>query len=144
MKPTAGDNTPIVFATNGGVADNDIGILSPAWIEFRSGSGVTSITGSAFTGIAAITNLSTSAMTFNAPVTFAGTYSVVKSGAVVFAGGATATYPDAAQRTSSSSDLNRTLSGSFTFTGDWSIPGLGDNDKPWIIPSGSEVHGKHS
>ena len=83
------------------------------------------------------------AVTFNCPVRFRSTYKVVKgTGAVKFPGGATATYPDASIRTSSSTDLARTLDGVFTFTEDWSMPKVDDNNHPWIIPSGSEVVGK--
>ena len=123
--------------------DCDVAVTAGSITFPISTRGVT-INGTGSLALAAVTNKSSNTVKFSAPVTFAGTYSVVKSGAVVFAGGATATYPDAAQRTSSSSDLNRTLSGKFTFTENWSIPGLGNNyDKPWILAGeGSEIRGK--
>ena len=80
--------------------------------------------------------------TFECPVQFSGMYHVEQTGAVKFPGGATATYPDPALRTASSSDLARTLDGVFTFTADWNVPNLGDGNHPWIIPNGSEVYGQ--
>ncbi len=90
--------------------------------------------------VANIENAGTGTTTFNCPVQFAGPYYVTQNGAVKFPGGATATYPDNALRTAGSMDQTRTLDGDFTFTSDWVVNRVGDY--PWIIASGSTVHGQ--
>ena len=79
---------------------------------------------------------------FACPVNFAGRMLVVQGGTVKFPGGATATYPDSTMRTVSGTALNRTLYGDFTFTSDWFVPVI-TADNPWIVASGSTVHGRN-
>ena len=105
-------------------------------------SGATQFSGANALTVAQIANTGAGTATFNCPVDFAGTYYVEQTGAVKFPGGATATYPDHALRTASSSDIARTLDGVFTFTADWNVPNLGDGNHPWRIPAGSEVYGQ--
>ena len=137
-----GPHDVVIGAKEPCMLENDLSGLSVKSITFSAGSECTAISGEKISGVAVVTNLGLRQV-FYAPVEFAGTYRSVHTGEKVFYyGGATASYPDPAQRTSSSSDLNRTLYGTFEFTEDWDVPGIGDNDKPWIIPSGSEVHGK--
>ena len=108
-------------------------------IEFNSASPLT-VGGSTTLAITQIANTGAGTVTFSCPVQFSGIYYVTQNGPVKFPGGATATYPDPALRTASSSDRTRTLDGDFTFTADWTVNSVGD--KPWIIPDGSTVHGK--
>ncbi|MBO7684454.1 MAG: C10 family peptidase [Kiritimatiellae bacterium] len=105
-------------------------------------SGATQFSGANALTVTQIANEGAGTATFNCPVNFSGTYYVEQTGAVKFPGGATATYPDFALRTASSSDLARTLDGIFTFTADWNVPNLGDGNHPWRIPAGSEVYGQ--
>ena len=107
-------------------------------IEFNSASALT-VGGSTALAVTRIANTGAGTVTFSCPVQFSGTYYVTQNGPVKFPGGATATYPDPALRTASSSDRTRTLDGDFTFTADWTVNSVGD--KPWIIPDGSTVHG---
>ena len=108
-------------------------------IEFDSASALT-VGGSSALAVMRIANAGSGAVTFSCPVQFSGTYYVTQNGAVKFPGGATATYPDNALRTATSTDRTRTLDGDFTFTADWTVNKVGD--KPWIIPNGSVVHGR--
>ena len=108
-------------------------------IAFDSASSVT-VGGSTALAITQIANTGSGTVTFACPVQFSGTYYVTQNGPVKFPGGATATYPDNALRTASSTDRTRTLDGDFTFTADWTVNKVGD--KPWIIPNGSVVHGQ--
>ena len=108
-------------------------------IEFNSASPLT-VDGSTTLAITQIANTGAGTVTFACPVQFSGTYYVTQNGPVKFPGGATATYPDNALRTASSTDQTRTLDGDFTFTADWTVNNVGD--KPWIIPNGSTVHGQ--
>ena len=108
-------------------------------IEFSNASALT-VGGSATLAVTRIANSGAGAVTFSCPVRFSGTYYVTQNGPVKFPGGATATYPDPALRTASSTDRTRTLDGDFTFTADWTVNSAGD--KPWIIPDGSTVHGQ--
>ena len=108
-------------------------------IAFNSASPVT-VGGSTTLAITQIANTGAGTVTFACPVQFAGTYYVTQNGPVKFPGGATATYPDNALRTASSTDQTRTLDGDFTFTSDWVVNRVGDY--PWIIPDGSTVHGQ--
>ena len=101
----------------------------------------TSFGGSATLTTGTISNRGEGDVTFNCPVQFAGTYYVEKTGSVKFPGGATATYPDNAMHTADSTALARTLEGDFTFTEDWIVSNVGDY--PWIVPSGSTVHGEN-
>ena len=101
----------------------------------------TSFGGSATLTTGTISNRGEGDVTFNCPVQFTGTYYVEKTGSVKFPGGATATYPDNAMRTTASTALARTLEGDFTFTEDWIVGNVGDY--PWIVPSGSTVHGEN-
>ena len=98
-----------------------------------SGSGIT-------LNVANIANTGSGTVAFACPVQFSGTYYVTQNGAVKFPGGATATYPDPALRTATSTDRTRTLDGDFTFTADWTVNNVGDY--PWIVPAGSVVHGQ--
>ena len=108
-------------------------------IEFSSATALT-VGGSATLAVTRIANTGAGTVTFSCPVQFAGTYYVTQNGPVKFPGGATATYPDNALRTASSTDRTRTLDGDFTFTADWTVNNVGDY--PWIIPDGSVVHGQ--
>ena len=108
-------------------------------IEFNSASALT-VGGSTTLAITRIANTGAGTVTFACPVQFADTYYVTQVGAVRFPGGATATYPDNALRTADSTDQTRTLDGDFTFTSDWVVNRVGDY--PWIIASGSTVHGQ--
>ena len=113
-------------------------------IRFENASAVT-VGGTGTLNVNKVVANGSAAVTFNCPVQFRSTYKVVKvntGSAVKFPGGATATYPDASIRTSSSTDLQRTLDGIFTFTANWSVPNLGDGSHPWRIASGSEVYGQ--
>ena len=109
-------------------------------IEFNSASDLT-VGGATTLAVTQIANTGTGAVTFNCPVQFSGTYYVTKNGAVKFPGGATATYPDNALRTASSTDLARTLDGTFTFTADWIVNNVGDY--PWIVARNSVVRGQN-
>ena len=108
-------------------------------IEFSSASALT-VGGSATLAVTRIANAGAGTVTFACPVQFAGTYYVEQNGAVKFPGGATATYPDNALRTASSTDRTRTLDGDFTFTADWTVNNVGDY--PWIVAAGAVVHGQ--
>ena len=95
--------------------------------------------GAPFT-IGSVENAGAGAVTFDCATHFSGTYYVTQNGTVSFPGGATATYPDNALRTASSTARTRTLNGDFTFTADWTVNNAGD--VPWIIPDGSTVRGQ--
>ena len=135
-------------------ASDELVVATPARITVDSAATVGTITltapqnvtflpsdGAALT-VTRIANTGTGVAQFFCPVQFSGTLYVEQNGAVRFPGGATATYPDPALRTSSSSDTARTLDGVFTFTANWSVPNLGDGNHPWRIASGSEVYGQ--
>ena len=135
-------------------ASDELVIGSPARITVDSATTVSKITvttarnvsflpsGSGALTVMRIANTSTGVTQFFCPVQFTGTYYVEQTGAVRFPGGATAAYPDAALRTSSSSDIARTLDGIFTFTADWNVPNIGDGNHPWRIAPGTEVRGR--
>lgn len=132
---------PIYFAGAGGVLDNDIDGLDGCTITFMSGAGAFTIDGNALTNVTKVLNVSGTAQTFANEVFFAGMYRVTSSGArVAFPGGATATHPDNALRTTSSTAATRTLDGTFTFTEDWIVNDVGDY--PWIIVSNAVVRGQ--
>ncbi|MBR1589101.1 MAG: hypothetical protein IJ658_12340, partial [Kiritimatiellae bacterium] len=133
-------------------ADDELVISTPAAITLDAAAtvgtvvlnaaGAVSFTSAADAALTVtqIQNAGAGTATFACPVQFSGTYYVEQVGAVKFPGGATATYPDNALRTADSTDQTRTLDGDFTFTADWIVNNVGD--KPWIISSGSVVHGQ--
>ena len=90
VKPTSSGNRPILFAsTSAGTVNNDIGQLSPAYIEFRAECAATAVSGFKLTlpPGAAITVLADFQPNFEAPVEFANEIHAV--GKVRFAGGVT-------------------------------------------------------
>ena len=135
-------------------ASDELVIGSPTKITVDSATTVGTITltaarnisflssGSAGLTVTRIANTGTGVTRFFCPVQFSGTLYVEQNGPVQFPGGATATYPDPALRTSSSSDIARTLDGIFTFTANWNVSRIGDGSHPWIIAPGSEVRGQ--
>lgn len=134
--PTAG--TPLFFTGAGGEVNNDLDNLGGASISFAADAGAFTIAGNAFTNVDVVANESGVVQTFACEVFFDGTYEVkLASAPVNFAGGATATFPDESMR---SSELRRTLVGRFNFTSDWVVPAA-NNEWPWIVADGSEVHG---
>ena len=119
-----------------------------AWVDgskaiFDSAGAVT-VSGASTMNVGQIENTGAGAVTFSCPVQFSGTYNVVANGAVKFPGGATATYPDDSLRTTSATANTLRLDGNFTFTADWTVPSIGNNDNfPWVVTSGSTVRGKN-
>lgn len=100
-----------------------------------SGAGKINVTGDIYSD-------ASTDMIFNCPVAFSSTYFVVKrgNGRVKFPGGVTATYPENAIRSDFGNANMRTLDGIFTFTEDWTTPAIGEY--PWILTSGSTIHGQ--
>ena len=119
-----------------------------AWVDgskaiFDSADAVT-VSGASTMNVGQIENTGAGAVTFSCPVQFSGTYNVVANGAVKFPGGARATCPDDSLRTTSATANTLRLDGDFTFTADWTVPSIGNNDNfPWVVTSGSTVHGKN-
>ena len=90
IKPAKGIKKPIVFASgSAGTLANDIGDLSPAWIEFREGCSGIILTGGRFKlpSGAQIINVSNAAQAFAAPVEFAA--DIYATGKILFSGGVT-------------------------------------------------------
>ena len=90
IKPAKGIKKPIVFASgSAGTLANDIGDLSPAWIEFREGCSGITLTGGRFKlpSGAQIINVSNAAQTFAAPVEFSA--DIHATGKILFSGGVT-------------------------------------------------------
>jgi len=127
VKPTAGGGEPIVFAAAAaGTADNDIGDLTPAFIEFAQGCAATAVAGFKFTipSGAAIARFCPDTPVFTAPVEFAG--EIRTEGGVRFSGGVTAPDIHAGQTD---------LLGHYTImsSGEWTPQGL------YNIRSGSSI-----
>ena len=120
-----------------------------AWVAgskaiFESAGAVTVSGASAF-NVGQIENTGAGTVSITCPVAFSGTYNVLASGGRVrFPGGATATYPDNSLRTTTATANTLRLDGDFTFTADWTVPSIGNDDNhPWVVTSGSTVHGKN-
>ena len=139
------NGSELVFPSGSGALVNDISGFAPKAITFGAGIGETTISGNAISGVLAVTNLSESVQTFSNEVAFAGVYRAYcasDTGFVKFPGGATASYPDASLRTTTGTIASRTLDGNFTFTADWTIGNVGNDNYPWIVASGANVTGK--
>ena len=139
------NGSELVFPSGSGALENDISGFAPKAITFGAGIGETTISGYAISGVLAVTNLSESVQTFSNEVAFAGVYRAYcasDTGFVKFPGGATASYPDASLRTTTGTIASRTLDGNFTFTADWTIGNVGNDNYPWIVASGANVTGK--
>ena len=103
VKPTAGGTTPLVFAANGGIVTNDIGTLSPAYINFEAALGETGIDirpkeaeGYGFTALGSVTNsVAYDSVTISAPVVYSAAIDVSALGGkrVLFSGGVTGSAP---------------------------------------------------
>ena len=121
VKPTVGGGEPIVFAAeSAATATNDIGSLSPAYIEFAQGCAPITVAGEKFSLPAgtAITLASTVEVVFTAPVEFAGDIHTI--GDVRFDGGVTA--PDIhADQTDIYGNYTLTYSGEWTPKGRYAI-----------------------
>jgi hypothetical protein len=140
--PSSGEDV-FIDASVSSTINNDLADFTFNSITIKASSAPVTITGIEIASIVAITNLSTSsAVTFNVPVTFSDAYKVVSNGgAVKFPGGATATCPDESIRTTSSTAATRTLDGNFTFTEDWTVGTVGNDNYPWIVATGATVRG---
>ncbi len=132
---TASDTLTIggaaTIAVGSDVTVGSITLASPVAVSFE-GLGKLTVTSMVSTG--------TGTTTFGCPVQFSDTYNVTQNGIVQFPGGVTATYPDNALRTDTSTENTRTLRGTFNFTADWTVNRVGDY--PWIVPAGSVVRGQ--
>jgi autotransporter-associated beta strand protein len=113
-------------------------------ISLDSRENITFLTsGGAVLTVTRVVNSGKGVARFCCPVQFAGTWLVEQTGAVKFPAGVTATYPDPSIRTSSSSDVARSLDGIFTFTDDWSVPSISDGNHPWLLRPGSQIVGRN-
>jgi hypothetical protein len=113
-------------------------------ISLDSRENITFLTsGDAVLTVTRVVNSGKGVARFCCPVQFAGTWLVEQTGAVKFPAGVTATYPDPSIRTSSSSDVARSLDGIFTFTDDWSVPSISDGNHPWLLRPGSQIVGRN-
>ena len=129
------------------VFDKAATVTVPADITVKglkiTGDGVVTLSGAGKINVASdIYSDASTDMVFNCPVAFNNTYFVVKqgNGGVKFPGGVTATYPENAIRSDFGNANMRTLDGIFTFTEDWTTPAIGEY--PWILTSGSTIHGQ--
>ena len=129
------------------VFDKAATVTVPADITVKglkiTGDGIVELSGAGKINIANdIYSDASTDMTFNCPVAFSSTYFVVKrgNGRVRFSGGVTATHPENAIRSDVGNANMRTLDGIFTFTEDWTTPAIGEY--PWILTSGSTIHGQ--
>ena len=129
------------------VFDKAATVTVPADITVKglkiTGDGIVELSGAGKINIASdIYSGASTDMIFNCPVAFSSTYFVVKrgNGRVKFPGGVTATYPENAIRSDFGNANMRTLDGIFTFTEDWTTPAIGEY--PWILTSGSTIHGQ--
>lgn len=129
------------------VFDKAATVTVPADITVKglkiTGDGIVELSGAGKINIASdIYSDASTDMIFNCPVAFSSTYFVVKrgNGRVKFPGGVTATYPENAIRSDFGNANMRTLDGIFTFTEDWTTPAIGEY--PWILTSGSTIHGQ--
>ena len=129
------------------VFDKAATVTVPADITVKglkiTGDGIVELSGTGKINVASdIYSDASTDMVFNCPVAFSSTYFVVKrgNGRVKFPGGVTATYPENAIRSDFGNANMRTLDGIFTFTEDWTTPAIGEY--PWILTSGSTIHGQ--